>query len=109
MIYVKQNDTRPPAYAALRRGTTPVVLTTATSVTFKMTRLGRVDKKVDAAATILNADTGEVEYRWFSSDTDESGQYAAEWEILWNDGTVETFPTIDFDYVLITDDLDGNA
>lgn len=109
MIYVKQNDTRPAAPATLKRGDVVVDLTLATSVTFKMTREGQVDKKVNSVANVLSATLGTVEYRWLAGDTDESGQYIAEWEVLWDDGTIETFPTIDYDYVLISADLDGSS
>jgi hypothetical protein len=110
MIFVKQNDRRPPAYALLKRGDVVVDLTLAQRCTFKMRRTGRTELKVDALAVIGNDPTlGEVEYRWAAGDTDTSGEYLAEWEVLWTDGTLETFPTIDYDYVSISPDLDGSV
>lgn len=106
MINVKQNDTRPAAYAVLRRGDTVVDLTAASTVTFKM-RAEDGTLKVDAAAVILAPLTGEVEYRWATGDTDTPGLFPAEWQVSWLDNTVETFPTIDFDYVTIHGDLDS--
>jgi len=108
MIFVKQGDRRPAAPATLKRGTVIVDLTTATSVTFKMRPIYRTDLTVDAAATILSATDGTVEYRWAAGDTDMAADYFAEWEVLWSDGTTETFPTIDYDIVHIHGDLDGS-
>jgi hypothetical protein len=107
MIQVKQGDRRPPATATIKRGIAIVPLDTAASVTFKMTPVGGATKTVDAAATITDAPLGEVEYRWAVGDTDTPGEYEAEWEVVWSDGTNETFPTIDYDIVLIYGDLDG--
>jgi hypothetical protein len=109
MIYAKQNDTRPAAPAILKRGTTVVDLTLATTVTFKMRRLGKIELKVDNTAYVVSAVAGSVEYRWAEGDTDAAGEYLAEWEVLWDDDTVETFPTVDYDVVLISSDLDGST
>jgi hypothetical protein len=108
MIFVKQGDRRPAAPATLKRGTTVVDLTLATSVTFKMRPVRDLTLKVDAAATVLVAASGTVEYRWISGDTDTAGTFYAEWEVLWSDGTPETFPTINHDIVVIRPDLDGD-
>ena len=108
MIHVKQNDRRPTAPAVLKRGNNVVNLTTANQVTFKMRPIHGIDLKVNAEATVLAAASGSVEYRWADGDTDIAGEYLAEWEVTWSDGTTETFPTIDYDIVLITSDLDGS-
>lgn len=108
MIYVKQNDRRPAAPAILRRGDNVVNLTTATQVTFKMRPIRGVELKVDSTADVTAATSGAVEYRWAAGDTDTAGEYLAEWEVTWSDGTTETFPTIDYDIVLISPDLDGS-
>jgi hypothetical protein len=108
MIFVKQGDRRPAAPATIKRGTTVVDLTSATSVTFKMRHFYRTDLTVDAAATILSPTAGTVEYQWAPGDTNLAGDYYAEWEVLWSDGTKETFPTIDYDIVHISGDLDGS-
>lgn len=109
MIHIKQGDRRPAAPATIKRGTTVVDLSTATSVTFKMTNFYEMQKKVDAAADVTDAVNGEVEYRWADGDTDTPGKYYAEWEVLWSDGTPETFPTAVPDIVIVYGDLDGRA
>lgn len=108
MIFVKQGDRRPAAPATIKRGTTVVDLTLATSVTFKMRHFNLAGLTVDAEANVLSAEDGTVEYRWIAGDTDLAGDYYAEWEVLWSDGTKETFPTIDYDIVHISGDLDGS-
>ncbi len=110
MIYVKQNDRRPVASTVLTRGTVIVDLTTATSVTFKMRPIRQSVLTVDAAAVIdPTPTTGAVTYQWAVGDTDIPGSYKAEWEVLWADGTTETFPTVGHDPVIVTDDLDGSS
>ena len=107
MIFIKQGDRRPAAPATLKRGTVVVDLTTATSVTFQMHPIRDTELTVDAAATVLVAASGTVEYRWAAGDTDDEGTYYAEWEVLWSDGTTETFPTINHDVVVIRPAVDG--
>jgi hypothetical protein len=109
MISIKQGDRRPAAPATIMRGEEIVDLTNATSVTFKMTERSEMALKVDAAASVLIAVNGTVEYRWAVGDTDTPGQYFAEWEVLWSDGTTETFPTVGTDVVIVYGDLDGRA
>jgi len=106
MISIKQDDRRPVADITITRGGIAVDLSLASSVTFKMTQRGKIDKKVDSAAVITGAVAGEVEYRWAAGDTDTPGTYRAEWEVLWNDGKTETFPTLVNDVVLVIGDLD---
>jgi len=106
MIYIKQNDRRPPAEQTLYRGETVVDLTEATGVTFKMREVGRKDLKVNTAGMLISND-GEVRYNWQAGDTDTPGTFHAEWEVVWNDGTTETFPTLGAEIVLIHGDLDS--
>jgi len=106
LIYVKQNNRKPAAPAILKRGTVVVDLTSATSVAFKMRRTTGIDLVVDAAAVVTDATNGVIEYRWAAGDTDRAGEHYAEWEVLWSDGTTETFPTIGYDIVFIDADLD---
>ena len=112
MIHVKQNDRRPPITTVLSRGATIVDLTLATSVTFKMSLMysdvGNL--KVNALGIIdVDPTTGGVSYAWGVGDTDSPGTYKAEWQVLWADGTTETFPTLNTDFVRVSPDLDGSA
>ncbi len=66
--------------------------------------------KVHASATVVDAATGIVEYRWAVADTDTTTDgttpYAAEFEVTFNDGTIETFPQSSYIAVTIPRDLD---
>lgn len=106
MMNMKQNDRRPAFPATLKHGTEAISLVEATSVQFKMRPTWDMELKVDAPAAITNAVEGQVEYRWATGDTDTVGEFLAEWEVTWSDGTNETFPTIDHDRVIIHGDLD---
>lgn len=105
MIIIKQGDRRPQAEATLRRGTTVVDLTLAVAVTFKLRPINRLGLEVQGPATIVDAAAGQVEYRWLQGDTDNAGEYLAEWEVLWGDGTTETLPTLGYDVCLIQGEL----
>ncbi len=105
--HVKQNDTRPHASTVLKRGKTIVDLTSATSVTFKMRRIGRVENKVSSAAVVIGDPTlGAVEYEWTTVDTDAIGNFRASWVVLWSDTTRETFPTVSYDVVHVDPSLE---
>lgn len=101
MNYVREGDEKPAATALINRGGVAVDLTNATSVTFKMRPQRTTTWTVEAAATINDATAGDVEYRWAAGDTDTAGIHEALWVVLWNDGDVETFPTLGYDYVLV--------
>jgi hypothetical protein len=50
--------------------------------------------KIDrGTAAITNAAGGEVTYSWGTADTNTSGDFYAQVEIIWNDGKPETFPS----------------
>jgi hypothetical protein len=106
MIQMKQNDTRPATDPTLNRGGTAINLTDAASVTFKLRYFGRKELKVNSACVITDAVNGKVEYRWQAGDTDTPGKYHAEYEVLWLDGSVETFPTMTPEVCIIWSDLD---
>jgi hypothetical protein len=109
MISIKQGDRRPAAPATLKHGSTVVDLTLATSVTFLMTEQSETQLRIRAAAVVLDAVNGTVEYQWAPGDTDIPGKYWVEWEVLWSDSTTETFPTVIPDVAIIYGDLDGRA
>jgi hypothetical protein len=70
---------------------TPIDLT-GLSVTFMMTDVEGTVLKVDAAATIVEAEAGIVSYSWQAADVDEAGDFAA-WFIVEDTGDKETFPS----------------
>ena len=109
---IKQNDTAPAYVYDMQddvdtESPTAINLTSATSVTFKMRLEGTTGApKVDAAMEITTPASGRVTYEWAAGDTDTPGTYEVEYEILWNDGTIETVPNNGYDSVIVYDDLD---
>lgn len=103
-FYLKQNDTQPALRAQLKDGDdVPIVLTGATIRFHMRTISGTV--KVDAAATIITAANGIVQYNWQAADTNTIGTYQAEFEVTYQDTTIETFPNSGYIRVEITDDI----
>ena len=64
--------------------------------------------KVEAAATVVDAVNGIVEYEWATdgTDTDEVGTYFGEFEVSWVAGGRTTFPNYTYISISIIDDLD---
>lgn len=80
VFYIKQGDLYPLMRAALLDNTgAPINLTTVTGVTFKMRSVASEVLKVSAAAAVISAAGGVVEYTWVLGDTDTVGTYSFEW------------------------------
>lgn len=106
-FYIKQADTSPPIVAILKDATDTAVDLTGATIRFIMTNKATGEAVVDAAAEIVDADEGRVRYLWVSPNTDEPANYKAEFEVLWPDGTYETFPNSAYITVKVVADLGG--
>jgi len=102
---LKRGDTVPALRRTLLNAIDDPVDLTNADVSFHMRQKGRDDAAVDAAATVVNASGGEVEYRWEDGDTDEAGVFLAEFEVTYADGSVETFPNTDNILIRINEDI----
>lgn len=89
---VKKDDTAPSIVTSLADDEGIDINITGATVRFHMVAYGSSTTKVDAAATIVNADRGVVQYTWGSSDTDTVGWYRGEFEVTYSSGEVEHFP-----------------
>lgn len=89
---IKQNDTSPGIEAILKDSDNNPINLTGASLRFIMAKYNSTELKVDASATIVTAAEGLIKYDWIIGDTDESGTFKAEFEVTYNDGTIETFP-----------------
>lgn len=98
---IHKDDTDPPIDDTLMDEDRNAKDLTGASVDFIMKDPTASSAKVSAAATVVNASAGEVEYEWSSGDTDTTGWYKAEWEVTYGDGDIETFPTEPRDYVIV--------
>lgn len=97
-FFIKRNDTSPAVEYTLSTDDGVVNLTGAT-VRFYM---GNV---VAADAVVLNAIGGIVSYDWLPADTATVGFYNAEFEVIYSDGSKETFPNDGYIAVHISPDL----
>lgn len=102
-VVLKRNDRQPPIEASLEQAAgTPINLTGA-SVKFIMRNEATV--KVNATATIIDANRGVVKYEWGLTDTDTAGTYQAEFEITFADGRKLTVPNDEYIVVVVLEDL----
>lgn len=115
-FYIKKDDTRPKIRCTLEDADGTEANLSGASVRFIMTPKSEdvgSTPTVDAAATVVDAPTGVVEYAWQAADTDTIGKYRAEWEVTFGDGGVETFPngtgSNAYIEVIITGDLGGSV
>ena len=104
-FFIKQNDTSPTFQATLKGPSgSSENLTGAQSVTFKMANSVQV-VKISQPVTIDDAANGMVTYEWQTGDTDTSGTFFAEFEVIKADGKRETFPNTDHINVVIKKDV----
>ena len=91
-IELVQGDTGPDIEATLRLhdGDTPLDLTDATEVRFQMRRVHSDQYAIDRPAEIMDATQGRVMFVIIDGDLAQWGDYIAQWEIHWSDGTVTT-------------------
>ena len=83
-----------------------VDLTTATGVEFRMRITGTTGApQVTGTMEITDAANGRVTYDWATGDTALVGTYDVEHAVTWGDGTVEVFPNVGYETVIVNDDL----
>jgi hypothetical protein len=112
-FYMKQNDTQPTLVAALTE--TPsggkaeaIDLTAAEKVYLIVREKGASDPtepKFKKECSITSAEGGEVAYEWDAEDTDTSGEFNFEFEIVWAPGETETVPRQGYYLLDVEDDL----
>lgn len=93
---IVQKDTNPPISSRLTDSGEPVNLSNTSNVFFHMEdEYNRVviSDDITGRVNIVDEVGGEVEYVFSESDTDRVGEYEAEWEVLYEDGSRETFPS----------------
>jgi hypothetical protein len=79
-----QGDRQPNLRVTLSRAGSPIVLG-ASTVTFKLYRKGseNLAPLISAAAVVVDADTGLVEYQWAADDLDLYGRLSGVFVIDW--------------------------
>jgi hypothetical protein len=101
---IKKGDREPAFTSQLLVAGEPVNLT-GRSVRFLMRHAVTGTLKVNAAATIVDAENGRVSYAWAAGDTDTPGLYKAEWEVM-SGGLRRTFPPRGYLHIEVVEDLD---
>lgn len=104
-FYIKEGDSAPKLeVTAVDEDNEVVPLTAALSVAFWLLDPGGTPKIDGATADIDDAANGIMSYSWQSdgSDTEDPGDYDAEFEVSWSDGTKTTFPNFRYLRVKIT-------
>lgn len=110
-IRMKAGDTAPVVRATLLdENGDPVNLTGATVKFVMASTTTPRTVHIDEVAVLADAANGAVEYPWAVGDTAlPAGEYVAEFEVVFADSRVQTFPTDGFVDVQIIDDLGGTA
>jgi hypothetical protein len=96
-FYIKEGDSAPNLrITCIDEDGAVIPLDAAVGVKFFLLNPGDDAPKIDGAAADIIAPVanGQVEFNWADNgdDTDEPGDYDAEFEIEWSDGTFTTFP-----------------
>lgn len=95
---IKQNDTSPALKIQCIDNSGTAIDITGADVEFHMIDDADGTEKVNSSSgtTITDASNGYVQYEWSTGDTDTVGQYDAEFQVTYSDGTIETFPNNGF-------------
>ena len=105
-VTLKRGDTRHAIRAVLKNTQGTPVNLSGCSVSFHMAPLGQpavVSREVD----MHDALAGEVWVVWSPGETDVSGVYRAEFQVVYGDGRRETFPNDGYISIQILSDLRG--
>lgn len=95
---ITQGDTSPSLVTTLWGGSDSIDLSNVKEVKFIMeNRYEKVviDQGLQENVNLVDASDGTVEYVFGDGQTDDVGSYSAEFEVEFNNGSVETFPTGD--------------
>lgn len=84
---------------------TPMVIPVTASITFRMRSATGGDLKVDAPATVVDANAGKVKYTFSETDTDTAGNYYLDW--LFEDVSgVQAVPVNTYKVAVVIPDLE---
>lgn len=104
MFTIKQNDTSPAIEAALKTPTKQAVnLIGATVMFHMMDEGGRV--LVANTAVVVDDEAGLIRYDWRPGDTNAEGPCKAEFQVTYEDESVETFPNNGYIKIKITPEI----
>jgi len=108
-FYIGQGDTASTMLVTLRDANGAAVNITGASVHIDVTPIHGGTKIVDAAATIVDAPTGQVSYTFTAPQTAAAGDYLATFTVTFGGGAVESFPNAGYYLVTINPDAPTTA
>src|SRR4249919_3452502 len=104
-----QGDTASALTATLRDANGVAVNITGASVHIDVVPIHGGAKTVDAAATIVDAPTGQVSYTFTAPQTATPGDYLATFVVTFGGGAIESFPNAGYYLVTINPDAPTTA
>jgi hypothetical protein len=98
-FFIKRNDTLPTLEIVVidrecLGAKTPFNLSGVTACTFSMTNSNGDIKIMAKTANITSASGGTISYSWDEEDTNESGMYNGEFQLLFDNGGRMSIPQI---------------
>lgn len=104
---MKRGDTYLEEFRLTWMDGSPVDLTDADHVNFICKKDGDDTPKIDRNTLITGAEDGLVIFDFEAQDTEESGMYNYEFQIVYNTGDIMTVPQNKILWLLIIDDLNS--
>lgn len=107
---IKRNDTLPTLDVKLKDSLTTYMNLNVSGLTvnFSMKEVETGIIQINSAsASIIDPDTGSVQYQWVAGNTSTAGVYYGEFELLYEDGNRLTFPTDSSLIVNIYEDINN--
>lgn len=104
MFTIKQNDTSPAIRAALKTPNNKAVNLIGATVRFHMRNKNR-KLLINKLAIVENQESGIVRYDWEPGDTNLHGICFCEFEVTYEDESIETFPNNDYIRIRIVEEI----
>ncbi len=101
---IKQNDTSPTLRANIQDYEGTNIDITGASVRLHIKEVGG-STLVIKDMTILDQETGLVQYDWVTGDTSQAGNFNAELQVTYADGEIETYPNNGYFTITVTAEL----
>jgi len=107
---IKRNDTFPTLTLNIKtRGEFNQVisynLSAVTACTFSMSDSSGNLKVSSSQASVLVSSAGTIQYQWTTEDTDTSGKYNGEFELMFTGGNIMSIPNLGYINIEIIDDI----
>lgn len=104
-ITIRQGDLLPSLISTLRDDAGVAVDLTDTVVWLHLYDATTRDERLYAEAAIIDEREGAVRYDWQPSDTNQTGEFNAAWEVVYPDGERLVFDDPDPPTVEVVDEL----